>query len=182
MSRSKSLPRKKTNKSKFDKKLQTLFLKVFSECNSIRQAALACQISPTAVYKAKKDNPEFAKLLQEAEELVLDNLEKEAYRRAVKGVKKPVYYQGQLVGYELTYSDKLLEMLLRGRDRERYGNNTNLNVSGEVNHNIKVDDVKDRLMKMAISRGAVIEHKDEAEDADFEEVNDSKDDEDECQM
>ena len=47
-------------------------------------------------------------------------MEREAYRRAVKGVEKPVYRGGQLVGTIREYSDSLLMFLLRARRPELY--------------------------------------------------------------
>ena len=44
-----------------------------------------------------------------------DNLEAEAYRRAVEGVERPVYQGGRLVGTVREYSDSLLTIMLRAR-------------------------------------------------------------------
>lgn len=172
------LPRRNSPgpKIKFTPELQDLFLRVFSECNSIRQAAIAVKIDSKTVYNHKRDNPEFAEKLKAAEAEVLDKLEEEAYRRAVKGVKKPVYYQGALVGYELTYSDKLLEMLLRGRAKDKYGNTSSVKVEGSIEHNVTVESVKEKLLDKVLQRGIVFDAE-EAEDAEI--IEDKKDFEDE---
>jgi hypothetical protein len=43
-----------------------------------------------------------------------------AYQRAVEGVKKTVWHQGEPVGQETVYNDRLLMFLLRVRDPHRY--------------------------------------------------------------
>ena len=43
-----------------------------------------------------------------------DALEAEARRRAVEGVRKPVFYQGVICGWVGEYSDTLLIFLLKG--------------------------------------------------------------------
>ncbi|MBX6773030.1 MAG: hypothetical protein IRY83_14975 [Chloroflexi bacterium] len=54
----------------------------------------------------------------------MDALEAEAWRRAVDGVERPVYQNGQRVGAVREYSDTLLIFLLKGgrpqKYRERY--------------------------------------------------------------
>lgn len=49
-----------------------------------------------------------------------DMLEKEALRRAVKGVKKPVYQGGELVGHVQVYSDSLMQTLLKAARPDKF--------------------------------------------------------------
>lgn len=174
MTRKRSLPARIGGKQ-FTPRHKEAFLKIFSETNSVKQAAKAIGFTRACVYKHLKSDDEFREKFDEVNAAIVDNLEAEAYRRAVKGVKKPVYYQGELVGYELTYSDKLLEMLLRGRS-DKYSNKTSLEVKGSIEHNHSVDSVKEKLLEKAVSRGLQIE------DAEYEEIKDdnqNKDDTDE---
>lgn len=46
--------------------------------------------------------------------------EDEAHDRAVHGVKEPIYYKGQVVGHVRHPSDKLMELMLRAGDPDRY--------------------------------------------------------------
>ena len=55
--------------------------------------------------------------MQHAMDIVL---EPEAIRRAVEGVEKAVYYQGEPVGTVREYSDTLLIFLLKGWKSDRY--------------------------------------------------------------
>ena len=160
---------------KFSEKRQALFLKMFSKCNSIVQACKAADISSTTVYKELKKQGGFALQFEAANDLVLDNLEAEAYRRGVTGVKKAIYFQGRLVGHELVYSDKMLEMLLRGRS-DKYSNKTSVEVSGKVDHNIDVTDIRSKILEKALSRGITFDNE-EAQDAEFEDVEKTSQDE-----
>jgi hypothetical protein len=53
--------------------------------------------------------------LREAQIAGWQALESVAYKRAVKGTKKGVWYQGERVGYEREYSDKLLMDMMKAR-------------------------------------------------------------------
>ena len=57
-------------------------------------------------------------------------LEAEAWRRAVRGVKKPVYQQGDLVGHIQQYSDVLLIFLMKGAMPEKYRERSDVTISG----------------------------------------------------
>ena len=48
-------------------------------------------------------------------------LEEELWQRAVYGVKIPKFYRGEVIGYEIRYSDTLLMTLLEARDPEKFG-------------------------------------------------------------
>ena len=48
----------------------------------------------------------------------MDELEAEARRRAVQGVRQPVFHQGKVVGHIRKYSDLLLIFLLKHRRPE----------------------------------------------------------------
>lgn len=153
MSRRDSLPAPYV---KFDEKRKELFLRNFPKLGSITKAAALCKIDPSTVHAHLRKDDEFRLAFEKANEALCDELEAEAHRRAVQGVKKPVYKDGRVVGYEIVYSDRLLEMLLRGRS-DRYKNTSNIRVSGEVDHNIKVDSVKDKLLERIKGAGIVID-------------------------
>ena len=74
----------------------------------------------TAFYEWKKEDPEFAKRVDDAIEKGVDALESEAVRRARDGVDEPVYYQGSKCGVVRKYSDTLLIFLLKGKRPDTY--------------------------------------------------------------
>lgn len=55
-----------------------------------------------------------------------DDLEAEAHRRAFKGTTRGVWYKGELVGEETEYSDRLMEVLLRGERPAKFRDNVKL--------------------------------------------------------
>ena len=67
-------------------------------------------------YRWLQQDPEYRKAVDIAKEEAADNLEAEAYRRAVEGVEKPVgWYKGKPGGYAREYSDVLLMFLLKAQ-------------------------------------------------------------------
>jgi len=101
--------------------VQATFLQVLAECANVREAARRIRRSPTTCYAYRKRDPAFADAwdatMAEAMETVL---EPEAIRRAVDGVERPVYLQGQQVGTVREYSDTLLIFLLKGWKPDQY--------------------------------------------------------------
>ena len=55
-----------------------------------------------------------------------DDLEDEARRRAFEGTEEGVWYKGELVGTERRYSDRLMEVLLRGERPAKFRDNVKL--------------------------------------------------------
>lgn len=105
---------------------QRAFIAAFSEVGNITRACEIAEISRAQVYrwlgreKGHEVDPVFAKDFAEAEEHAADRLEQEARRRAVEGVKKPVWYQGGECGVVTEYSDTLLIFLMKGAMPEKY--------------------------------------------------------------
>lgn len=109
------------------------FIELLAETGQVKSSAMAVGYSHAySLYNRRKEDPDFAAEWDLALETAASNLEEEAQRRAVEGVKKPVYYRGEVVGHTLEYSDGLLMFLLRGlrpnvyRENSR-GGDTNIN-------------------------------------------------------
>jgi hypothetical protein len=90
-------------------------------------------LSYSAVQHETERNPEFAAAFKEAEQRVLEKLEREAMRRAVEGtvVRSRKFWHGELVGEDIRteYSDNLLMMLLRAKAPERYRDNSLITIN-----------------------------------------------------
>jgi len=88
------------------------------------------------LYLRRKNDGDFRQAWEEAQELYVDRLEAEAYRRGVEGWEEPVFHNGVQVGAIRKYSDQLLVAQLKGRRprvyRERVDVEQNLQVSGGV--------------------------------------------------
>lgn len=111
---------------------------VVALCGNITKACEASGVGRFWVYNEERRNEEFAERFREAQQMGLDALEDKARERAALGVEKDVYYQGEVVGVEVNYSDTLMALLLKGgkpekyKDRVEHTGNPNAPVSMEV--------------------------------------------------
>ncbi|GMW01479.1 MAG: hypothetical protein AMXMBFR84_26160 [Candidatus Hydrogenedentota bacterium] len=96
------------------------FLKLIAAGWSCHKAVLKVGISRGTVYNHRESDPAFAKAWDEAYAISTELLEEEAYRRAVYGVKKPVWQGGELMGHIQEYSDTLMVIMLKSRKPEKY--------------------------------------------------------------
>lgn len=100
---------------------QKAFLAALAACGVVGQALVAAKIPcRSTVQRWRKDDQDFADAYNQALETATDKLETEARRRAVNGVDEPVFYKGERVGAVRRYSDKLLEVLLKGNRPDKF--------------------------------------------------------------
>lgn len=109
------------------------FIAALAKGKSVTAAARAAKVARPYVYEVKDSDPEFAQLWEDAIEQGTDRLEDEAYRRAHDGTDKPVYQQGEMVGFIRQYSDSLIIFLLKSRRPEKYKDTSDVKVSGSLN-------------------------------------------------
>jgi hypothetical protein len=105
---------------------KALFLASLAEVPVVVHACKAAGVNRATAWRARETDPEFAKAWDEALEEGVDRAEQEAFRRAVVGYEKPVWYKGELVGTETVHSDALLALILRGRRKKVYAERTEL--------------------------------------------------------
>jgi len=109
-----------------------------ARCGIITDACTAAGVSRQAAYQARARSAAFAAAWDEAVDQAADVLEREAFRRAVDGVEKPVF--GSLggnqgsgeIGRIQEYSDTLLIFLLKGIRPEKYRERADVRHSGKV--------------------------------------------------
>lgn len=97
------------------------FLAALATGLSISGACEAAHIPRRTAYNHRDTDVDFKDAWDAAVIAGVEHLEDEARRRAVEGVDKPVYQGGARVGVIREYSDTLLIFLLKGRAREKYG-------------------------------------------------------------
>ncbi|MCI0489374.1 MAG: terminase [Blastocatellia bacterium] len=97
-----------------------LFLEHLRKSGNVSASAKKAKISRRTAYYYRESNEEFRASWDDAIEEAGDWLESEARRRAEKGVLKPVYQGGKLVGKIRVYSDSLLTLLLKGAKPDKY--------------------------------------------------------------
>jgi len=103
--------------------------------NSVRLSARHARVSRKMAYDHRKNDPEFAKQLDEAIEDALDLLDARVFQRCLEGDLGPVYYMGEPVGYIRKFSDKLQIELLRAWRPDRFktpGTQVNVATRGDV--------------------------------------------------
>ena len=110
-----------------------VFLASLAENGNVMQAAKKAKLSRTQLYNKRKADEAFASAWAEAEALGVAALEDEARRRAFEGWLEPVFHKGQRCGTVRKFSDILLIVLLKAHKPEKYRENINMNLSGELN-------------------------------------------------
>lgn len=118
---------------------RAMFLETLAQTCNVSEACRAARVGRTTVYEWKAAEPEFAAAWKIAEEEAADKLEREAWRRAVEGVDKPVTFQGAITATYKEYSDRMLEILLKGHKPEKYVERVRSELVGENGGAIKVD-------------------------------------------
>lgn len=99
---------------------QDTFLDAFRARGNVLRACEAAEVGRRTVYDWIEKDLAFKARFEEAREDAVDLLEDEARRRAVDGVKEPVYQNGKVVGHITRFSDRLLEQQLKAHRPERY--------------------------------------------------------------
>lgn len=133
------------------------FLAVYGRTANVALACRRAKVgSRMTVYRHAEISPEFAAEWDEAHERAMDRLEQEAWRRAVRGVQKPVLFQGKICGTWVDadgntvseqkrgarfapivireYSDTLLVTLLKAGLPNKYRERIDHKVSGSMRH------------------------------------------------
>lgn len=123
------------------------FLAKIAKGFSVGGAATAAQVSRRTPYKWREVDADFAAAWDEHAELGNDALEDEGRRRAMNGIKRPIYQNGKLVGHVQEYSDRLLEVMLRSRRPQKFGPSRD-----EAQPPPSVNDLRDSQTKIGLAR------------------------------
>lgn len=113
------------------KTLEDLFIAELSEGYSITASAYTVGIHRMTAYKWRDDSyaskqedgtflDDFCVRWDSAIEAGTDKLEDEARRRAERGVERPVYQGGVMVGTVTEYSDTLMSLLMKGNRPQKF--------------------------------------------------------------
>lgn len=89
------------------------FLEYLAQTGLICHAANAVGVCSQTMLVHRKADPAFELQVQEALAHYRDGLTREVHRRAVDGIREDVYFQGAVVGQRTTYSDRLMELLVK---------------------------------------------------------------------
>lgn len=100
--------------------LKERFLEQYMVCGHVGKTCQILGIVPRTYRHWKYNDEQFKKDFEMAEEIVLQLLEDEAFRRGVIGVEEQVYQGGKAVGTIIRYDTQLLLALLRARAPHKY--------------------------------------------------------------
>lgn len=120
------------------------FLAELRQCGNVRAACYRAKVERSTVYRARKEDPEFAEAWKSALEDAIDSLEAEAWRRARDGNRKLVLFQGKPVKVgrrnliEVEYSDTLMTLLLKAHRPDKFRER-----SDTMNWNVDVSQLND---------------------------------------
>lgn len=138
--------------------VQQAVLAALAVSGNITQVCEELRVNRAMVSQLRQEDEEFAKGWKKAMDQAVDGWEAEAARRAFSGFERKVYNQGELVGTQTEYSDRLAELLLKGRRREYAvqrieSNNTNTStVTGALVTSFV--DMSDEDLNKAIAKNA----------------------------
>lgn len=121
--------------TKFDDDRRSIFLEHLSKTGRWYESAKAADISYQCVRDTMAGDDYFTELTKLAEGEYKNMLHAEAQRRAVEGTEEPVFYEGEIVGHKLKFSDRLLEIMLKRHDPAF---RDNLTVSGGIDIQVGV--------------------------------------------
>jgi len=137
------MPSARTNRTP---KKVAAFLTELSLRGNVTDAARAAGVTRSRVYDWRADDADFAAAWDTALDEAADVMEREAWRRAVEGVEKPVFgSMGQglgsgEVGRIQEYSDTLLIFLLKGARPEKFRERADVRHSGKIDVSKLSDD------------------------------------------
>jgi len=115
-----------------------IFLIAFKEHGTVTAACEKAAIGRATAYEARSDK-EFAEAWDQIEAETTDAMEREAYRRAVEGVEKPLVSAGKLVTTATEFSDGLMMFLLKARKPDTYRENVKVEATATVKHGQTLD-------------------------------------------
>ena len=134
-------PPQTTTTKKLRKPWKAAFIERLRRAPDISRAAKAARIHRKTAYEERKKDVEFAAAWDDALEEAIERAEAELYRRAVLGIKKPVYQGKELVGHIQDYSDLLLIFMLKAH-KPKYRDTVRQEHSGPGGGPIQVQELE----------------------------------------
>lgn len=99
------------------------FIGALAESGCVTEACRAVGASPSGAYRlrARADAVSFRAAWDAALDLGIRRLADAALSRALNGVRRPIFYQGEQIGERVYYDERLAMFLLRTRDARNHG-------------------------------------------------------------
>ena len=96
------------------------FMNALGALGNAAAAAQLTQLSRAALYSKRRSDPAFRQRWDDAMLIGIEAQEDEMRRRAFKGVRRPVFYKGDICGHVVEYSDSNAQFLMKGAKPEIY--------------------------------------------------------------
>ena len=105
---------------------------MLADTGSVSDSCKVTGIPRRTAYNWRTADGPFRQEWDEAIDEYVDKLEKEADRRAVEGIERGVYYEGERVATETHYSDNLLMFRLKKFKPDEYRENRHITGDMEI--------------------------------------------------
>ncbi len=113
------------------------FLDTVARTGNLMLAAKKIGVSTRALYLARQRHPDFDANWTMAVKIYNMFVANEAIRkRAIDGVREPVWFQGKIVGYQLRHDSGLTQFFLKGAMPEVYGDRREIKIEGGLTYGI----------------------------------------------
>jgi hypothetical protein len=119
------------------------FLKELEKTGNLQASAAHVDVSPGAIYTAARKDRRLKDAIELARHKASHAIETELRRRGIEGYEEKVFFQGEQIGTQTRYSDRLLELLAKG-NMEKYGKTSEMG----VNINIGAENIKTKLASL----------------------------------
>jgi hypothetical protein len=106
-----------------------IFLDVLRQYCNVAEACRASGLARTTAYEWRAADPTFMAEWLEAEAEAVDKLEREAWRRGAEGYDETIVSGGKIT-VSTKYSDRMLEILLKGHRPDKYRERVSNEISG----------------------------------------------------
>jgi hypothetical protein len=120
---------------------------------SLRHAYSSAGVHRTTMIEWRREHKLFDSIMESIQEEMVDTMRAEAYRRSVIGHDEPIVWQGVKTTETVKkFSDSLLQFTLMGYDAKFRSKDVNMNVSGQLDSNVNIEGLRDRLAQRLTSR------------------------------
>lgn len=99
--------------TRFDTERKAKFLLLIQNTGMLQRSARQAGVSPSTVRSHLKTDPTFKAAYEEARQDYIEQVEREAHRRAIDGWDEEVYQQGEYVGTVRKFDSRILELMLK---------------------------------------------------------------------
>ena len=118
---------------------KAVFLEAYKLSGTVTFASKIAGVHRATHREWMTSDSEFAKIYKEAHEDFIESLEQEAVRRARDGIKREVFYQGEVVGNMQEYSDSLLMFLMKANRAGKYRDQRSVELTGPAGGAMKIE-------------------------------------------